>query len=85
MYLLQKKNSRVKIILWPETEIRLIINAGYCTSKTFFCQKLFAYNTIRVGLYVRPNIHIYRVFKRNYRVLWGLIVGGQIIAASRVV
>ncbi len=27
----------------------------------------------------------YRVFKRNCRVLWGLIVGEQIIAASRVV
>ena len=34
---------------------------------------------------VSQVIFIYRVFKRNCRVLWDLIVGEQIIAASRVV
>ena len=45
---------------------------------------LFPFEFI-VGIDFSKVILYYRVFKRNCRVLWGLIVGEQIITASRVV
>ena len=35
--------------------------AGYCSRKKMFLhkKKSFNYNTIRVDLYVRPNVHMY--------------------------